>query len=256
MRITFNIRVLFEKPAIRLFQSSSRLISHFLVLLLMMLYFTPTVASNKYEYFESQLGLSYFKELTLGQYVNNNDKRIRKWVDDINVYVNGDLPPVLSSELNSVITEVDQIITVLQIKRVTSEDEANFFMFFGSGESYLDFEPDVRNKTALEDGMGSFTHMSKGSEIESVSIYYNWALVEDDVISKYILRKLFTHALGIPYQSPKYWDSIFAKHPFADVVNEYSSFDKVIISKLYSECVKAGMGKFELDYVLLNGCRL
>ena len=85
-------------------------------------------------------------------------------------------------------------------------------------------------------------------------MYIDLAIVEDNTYRKYGLRKLLSHSLGIRYQAPKYADSVFSSLPYREITLRYSNLDKTIIKKLYSKCVKAGMDKYELDDVLVNGC--
>jgi len=222
-------------------------------LLLLAFSFTPTLAADKsrFEYFESQLG--YFKQLTLGHYARNNIKRIMKWDNDINIIVNGNMPKSLSNELDSLIVEINHIIKGIRLKRVTSDELANYFIFLDSAEKYLNFDPNIPFEL-VEKGGVFYIYPNSNYEIINGSMYIDTVRFQDNVIRKHILRKLLTQSLGIPYESPKYVDSIFAEHPFAQIVIKYSNLDKSIINRLYNECVKAGMDKFELDHVLINGC--
>jgi len=224
-----------------------------LPLLLLTFYIVPAVGSDKYqfEYFESQLG--YFKQLTLGQYANNNDKRIIKWVNDINIFVKGDMPTVLSDELDSIIAELNHIVSGIQLTRVTSEEQANYTVFFGSAESYQKFDPNI-SRNILERAGAMIVYPNSDYELVSGSMYMDIDRYKGDIKRKHVLRKLLSQSLGIPFESPKYVDSIFAKYPFAQIVIRYSNFDKTIITKLYDKCVKAGMDKFEVDHALVNGC--
>jgi len=222
-------------------------------LLLLTLYITPALSSDKYqyEYFESQLG--YFKELTLGQYADNNDQRIWKWVNDINILMRGEMPTVLSDDLDSLIAEVNHIISPIQLRRVTSEEQANYFIFLGTAKTYLNFESSVSPEW-VETGIVYFINTNSGYEITNGSMYIDLAMFKQNIHRKYALRDLLSKSLGISFESPRYADSIFAAPPFKKITLEYSNFDKTIIKKLYSKCVKAGMDKFELDNALLNGC--
>ena len=234
--------------------------------LLLTFYIMPAVGSDKYqfEYFESQLG--YFKQLTLGQYANNNDKRIIKWVNDINIFVKGDMPTVLSDEIDSIIAELNHIVSGIQLTRVTSEEQANYLVITGSTETnYLNFHPNVPldsrerfgnflmypNSDPEKSVAGFLVYPNADHEIIYGSMYIDFDL---DKYRRHILRQLLTQSLGIPYKSRKYGDSIFFYHPSMDMVTRYSHLDKTIIDKLYDKCVKAGMDKFEVDHALVNGC--
>lgn len=227
--------------------------TYLIKLLFLTFYLTPAFAADKYrfEYFESQLG--YFKQVTLGYYATNNIKRIMKWKNDINIYVNGNMPESLRNELDSLIVEINHITKNVQLKRVYSEELANYFIFLDSAEQYLNFDPNIP-LDLIEKGGVFYIYPNSNYEIVNGSMYIDIIHFKDNLIRKHLLRKLLTQSLGIPYESPKYVDSIFAEHPFAQIVIKYSNFDKTIINRLYSECVKAGMDKYELDHVLINGC--
>jgi hypothetical protein len=226
-----------------------------LALLLLTLYITPALSSDKYqyEYFESQLG--HFKELTLGQYVDNNDKRIFKWVKDVNIFVNGDIPSSLSSEIDLLIVEINKIVSNVEFKIVISEEQANYFIFLGEAKEYVNFEPNM-TLDDLKSGGSFYLYPNSDYEIVNGSMYIDIARYKNSTVRKHILRKLLTRSLGIPYESRnhEYADSIFSGARYRKLIVSYSNFDKKIIRKLYSECVKAGMDKFELDNALLNGC--
>jgi len=224
-----------------------------LTLILFAFYLTPVHSADKYqyEYFEGQHG--YFKELILGRYANNNDKRVWKWVDDINIFVKGKIPTVLSRELDKIIVELNHISGPIRLERVASEDQANYFMFFESGEAYLRFEPNAPSKR-VEKGAAIYLNKNTDYEISNGSMYIDLAIFEDNTFRKYWLRKLLSHSLGTRYPAPYYVDSVFSSLPYREITLRYSNLDKTIIKKLYSKCVKAGMDKYELDDVLINGC--
>lgn len=209
--------------------------------------------SNKYQYehFESQLG--YFKTITMGQYADNNDQRIWKWVNDINIFVKGDISTLLSSDLDSLISEINHMISPIQLKRVDSEEHANYFIFLGSAKNYLNFEPNI-SPEQVESGNAYYIDANSDYEIISGSMYFDLILLKKNLHRKFILRDLLSKSLGTSFESRQYADSVFAAFPFKKLTTKYSNFDKTIISKLYSECVKAGMDKFEVDYALLNEC--
>jgi hypothetical protein len=219
------------------------------------LYITPSLSSDKYqyEYFESQLG--YFKELTLGRYSENNDNRVLKWVKDISIFVKGDIPATLDNELDSIIVDINNIVSNIQLKRVAVEESANYFIFLGSPEEYLSVDPSY-TVDMLEKGGAFDIYFNSDNGIVEGSMYINTTRYKNSKSMKSLLRKLLTGSLGFLYHSPnhEYADSIFSGAKYKKVILNYSNFDKTIIKKLYSKCVKAGMDKFELDNVLLNGC--
>lgn len=242
---------------------------HVLQLLLLTLYMVPAHGSDKFkfEYIEGQL--SYIKQLTLGQYANNEDKRIIKWVNDINIYIEGDMSAYWSDVLDSLIIEINHIIDTTQLKRVASEDQANYLIITGSAKKdYLNFHPNVPlnfgerfgNFLMLpnsdpERAIGGFLiYPNSDYEIIYGSMYIDFDMFGSNKYRRHILRQMLTQSLGIPYKSRKYSDSIFSNHPSGQVVIKYSNFDKTIIKSLYDECVKTGMDKFALDHVLINGC--
>ena len=226
-----------------------------LVLWLLTFLTSPAFSADKYqyEYFEGQLG--YFKELTLGHYANNNDKRVMKWVNDINIFVKGHMPYSLSSELDEIIADLNPLVAPIQLKKVSLEKQANYVIFIGSPKAYLDFEPSASRKN-VNYGAALSVHENSGYEIVNGSMYLDPDIFHDDFKMMSVFRKLITHSLGTRYRSPnyEYADSIFSGTRYREIIVQYSNMDKTIISKLYSECVKASMDKFELDHALINGC--
>jgi len=221
-----------------------------LALIMFVFYLTPVHSADKNQYFEGQHG--YFKELILGRYASN-DRRVWKWVDDINIFVKGGMPTVLSRELDKIIVELNHIADPIRLERVASEDQANYFMFFESSEAYLRFEPNALSKR-VEEGAAIYLNKNTDYEISNGSMYIDLAIFEDNTYRKYWLRKLLSHSLGTRYPAPYYADSVFSSLPYREITLRYSNLDKTIIKKLYSTCVKAGMDKYELDDVLVNGC--
>ena len=209
--------------------------------------------SNKYQYehFESQLG--YFKTITMGQYADNNDQRIWKWVNDINIFVKGDISTLLSSDLDSLISEINHMISPIQLKRVDSEEHANYFIFLDTVTNYLNSEPTIPPELRGTD-TAYFIDANSDYEIITGSMNIDPTIFKTNLHKKVVLRDLLSKSLGTSFESRQYADSVFAAFPFKKLTTKYSNFDKTIISKLYSECVKAGMDKFEVDYALLNEC--
>ena len=199
----------------------------FLALLLLTLYITPALSSDKYQYehFESQLG--HFKELTLGQYVDNNDKRIFKWVKDVNIFVKGDIPSSLSSEIDLLIVEINKIVSNVEFKIVISEEQANYFIFLGEAEEYVNFEPNITFDD-LKNGGAFYLYPNSDYEIVNGSMYIDIARYKSSTDRKHTLRKLLTRSLGIPYESRnhEYADSIFSGARFREPILSYSNFDK------------------------------
>ena len=228
-------------------------LSQLLLLLLLAVPITLAHSSDKYqyEYFESQLG--YFKELTLGQYADNNDQRIWKWVNDISIFVKGDISTLLSRDLDSLISEINHMISPVQLRRVGSEEQANYFIFLGTVTNYLNSEPLIPPELRSKD-TAYFIDANSDYEIITGSMNIDPTIVKTNLHKKFVLRDLLSKSLGISFESPQYADSVFAAPPFKKLTIKYSTFDKTIISKLYNECVKAGMDKFQLDHALLNGC--
>jgi hypothetical protein len=211
---------------------------------------TPSVGSDQHqdELIEGQLG--YFKELALGDYASNNDKRIIKWLDDINIFIEGDIPVSLRWELDSLIVEINNIISDIKLKVVTTEENANYYIFIGLAEKYRNLYPDATLDSLKTGGVFNI-YGNLDSEIIHGSVFIDLDSATSD-IGKFTLRKLLTHSLGIHHQSLKKEDSVFAVNRRS--IEGYSDLDRTIIETLYSSCIKAGMDKFEVDDALLDGC--
>ena len=241
-------------PPNRVRQSTDKsLLNKFNILilfLLMFFYIMSAVGSDKHRSEISENDSDYFKELTLGDYTVDNKNGIVKWVDDINIFIEGDMPVSLQRELDSLILEINLIISDVELKLVTTEAEANYYIFVNLAEKYRSLYPDS-TVGSLKTGGVFNTYGNLDYEITHGSIYIDLVTAESN-IGKFALRKLLTQSLGIHYQSRRYENSVFAVNRRS--IRGYSDLDQAIIRTLYSECVKAGMDKFELDNALLNGC--
>ena len=160
------------------------------------------------------------------------------------------MPASLHRELEPLILEINQILSDIELNIVTIEDEANYYIFVNSAEKYLEFYPDTRVESLKTGGVFN-TYGNLDYEITHGSIYIDLDTAESN-IGKFTLRKLLSHSLGIHHQSRRYENSVFAVNRRS--INGYSDLDKIIIERLYSKRIKAGMDKLELDNALLNGC--
>ncbi|NJO03602.1 MAG: DUF2927 domain-containing protein [Bacteroidia bacterium] len=100
--------------------------------------------------------IAYFMEIALGSEYGGRDQVIRKWSDDIKIYpvfpTNArqfmqpkKLDQALLKELDKIIVELNNLIPNPEIKRVDQKSKANFVIYFGKAQDYVQsLEPQAK----------------------------------------------------------------------------------------------------------------
>ena len=174
--------------------------------------------------------ISYFNEIARSNEYSDQDKGlVCKWESDVNIFVTGEKPSELISELNKVVGELNYIIDPININIVNNKSDANFIVCFGSQEDYHNVAPSAVKYT--ENNWGLFM-VNTGKVIRRGSMYVDIYRCTNLDGQKHLLREELTQALGLFNDSYKYDNSIFQQA--WTTTTDYAPIDVKLIEMLYN----------------------
>jgi hypothetical protein len=186
----------------------------------------PVVEDNNY----TEEEISYFNEIARSSEFSDQDKGlICKWESDINIFVTGDNPSELVSELHKIVGELNNIIDPINIRIVDNESDANYIVCLGSQYDYNQLVPSSAEHT--EDNWGLFM-VNAGQVIRHGSMYVDIYRCKKLAGQKHLLREELTQSLGLFNDSYRYDNSIFQQS--WTTTTEYTSMDVKMIEMLYN----------------------
>ncbi len=199
----------------------------------------------------SEEAKKFFMEIATGSEYGSELTMIKKWADDIYIYVDGDKVPYLMAELSKVVDELNELITEIEIKLTNSKTKSNFTIYFGPGEDYArNIEP--LSAPYVKNNWGLFwCKWDKNYEIQNSTMYVDYKTAEKEytqISARHILREELTQSLGLMNESVTYRSSIFYAN--WSTTTAYNRIDREIIQMLYSKNIKAGMNKDEVIQAL------
>jgi hypothetical protein len=159
-----------------------------------------------------------------------------RYKKDIKIYYNGNVSDELIMELNKIVSELNELIDIVNVELVDQIDSSNVYLFFGSGEEFinsLDVTQSKKNRLyrLIKSNWGIFsTNESWGTIIDS-KVFVDTDRNKQLVRQKHLLREELTQSLGFPNDSYEYEDSIFQQK--WTEVTEYSDLDREIIKLHY-----------------------
>lgn len=170
--------------------------------------------------------IEYFNDITLNSEFDESRETAFKWTRDMKIYVDGKKPEYLMSELSRVVGELNDIINTINIKVVSSLNQANYIIYFGS---HTDFKGkyDLGNPQHLESNWGYFETYSY-----SGLMYVDLVRNGDETSHKHLLREELTQSLGLFNDSWDYPESIF--YQGWTTTTEYAPIDRELIDMLYN----------------------
>jgi len=175
----------------------------------------------------SQEAKDYFKEICLNSENGESFKDASKWDKDVKIYVHGYCPDYMMTELDDIVSELNDLIDPINIEVVSNKSEANTFLFLGSDGGFQQEYPIVGGRDLSRTG-GYFLVKSN-----KAYLYVNMVRTGNDTqAQRSILREELTQSLGLYNDSWKYPNSIF--YQGGNDVTEYSDLDKEIIQMLYN----------------------
>lgn len=191
---------------------------------------------------------NYFKEVALGSEFGNTPQNIRKWNSDMRVYMKGDEIPYMETEMEEIISELNQMLDPITITMVDDELDANYIVYLGSGDNYV-AEIESNASPYVDENLGFFwVYWDSGNIIYRGSMYVDVFEVVDQDAQRHLLREEFTQSLGLMNDSEENPSSIF----FANwtTTTNYAPIDEEIIQLLYNTPIEAGMDGTQVDQVL------
>jgi hypothetical protein len=170
----------------------------------------------------------YFDEIVMySEFSDSRRKSPFRWTTDMNIYIDGEKPDYLISELYQNIVELNDLIDPIQIRLVDQKQDANYIIFLGSKTEFA-YQYSSIDKNKLERNWGYFeVYPNSGVmyvDLERTSFNYE--------AQKHLLREELTQSLGLLNDSWKYPESIF--YQGWTTTTAYSEMDKRLIDMLYN----------------------
>ena len=192
--------------------------------------------------------IGYFKEIALGFEFGNASEITRRWETDVNIFVAGVTSPALSTELNLIINELNELIsTNVQVRIVSDQSESNYFLYLGDHISYSTLYPEIASAAVNNWGLFS-VYWNTSQEIIRANMYVDTEranLLEQ----RHLLREELTQSLGLAKDSDRYDNSIFSGS-FSVKTTNYSAVDAELIRLLYHPDMKIGLGSGSAETIL------
>ena len=177
----------------------------------------------------SDESVKYFNSVATKSEFSSGKFQPHRWRKDMKIYVKGDKPDYLMSELNKIVGELNDIINTINIKVVNSESESNFVIFFGGQSGYNEICSSSIGLT--EHNYGLFV-VSGGVSIGGGSMYVDTERSSTTSAKKHLLREELTQSLGLFNDTYDYPNSIF--YQGWTETNQYAPIDIELISMLYN----------------------
>jgi hypothetical protein len=171
----------------------------------------------------------YFDEIVMySEFSETRRSSPFRWTTDMKIYVDGEKPDYLMSELNKIVTELNDLIDPITIRVVNRKQDANYIIFFGTHIEFANLYS-LMDKSKLERNWGLFeVYPNRGImyvDIERTSFDYE--------AQKHLLREELTQSLGLLNDSWKYPESIF--YQGWTTTTEFTEIDKRLIDLIYNK---------------------
>jgi len=171
----------------------------------------------------------YFKKVAYGNEFNSGNTSLKKWSQDVKIYVVGDKRDYLMSELKDIVSELNGLISTINITIVSNESDANLIVLFGSAQEYNEFESNSVGYT--DQNQGLFIVYGR-EELTHATMYVDIERTSTNDGQKHLLREELTQSLGLCNDSYDYPESIF--YQGWTETTEYAEIDKELIQMLYN----------------------
>jgi hypothetical protein len=192
--------------------------------------------------------VDYFKEVALGFEFGNESKITRRWEGNMKLFIGGKPTPALLAETNRIVGEINDLANnEFNVEVVGDSLQSNYYIFFGSGNSYAAIFPAQSSFVASNWGLFSVSYPSSGVLFKGhMYVDINRAnLIEQ----KHLLREELTQSLGLARDSDLYPESIF-QQSFSTKTTEYAPIDRDLIRLLYHPKMKVGLDRDQVDKLL------
>lgn len=168
----------------------------------------------------------YFNEVAYGREFNQISGSLYKWDTDMKIYVDGEKPEYLMSELRKIVSELNYIINPIDIKIVSSKSQSNYVIYFGDDNTFKQ-RYNLYSPGLLDHNWGYF-ELYYGTGVMYVDLYRTRNIES----RKHLLREELTQSLGLVNDSYKYPESIF--YQGWTTTTEFAPIDRELIDMLYN----------------------
>ncbi|WP_142784931.1 DUF2927 domain-containing protein [Changchengzhania lutea] len=183
-----------------------------------------------------------FLDLAFNQEFGGGSEELRKWNNDISIYIVGNAPTETMNEINVIISEISDLNTDLKVRLVQDMDNANLILFLGLKPDYIvDIEPSALG--LAEDARGFANILWNTSfEIVKASICIDVINNPDLSTQKHIIREELGQAFGLINDTVLDDTSMF--HETIENSN-YSETDLEFMTLMLSNSLEPGMCQSE-----------
>ncbi|WP_018479759.1 DUF2927 domain-containing protein [Pontibacter roseus] len=189
----------------------------------------------------------YFLKIALGSELGQSSAVIRKWSQDMKVFVPDSSNTELMTELKRVMGEINGLSQSIQVKRVMTMQEANYVIFLSDKDTYARHEPNAA--AYVDNNWGLFwIYWTSGHTLTRGSMYVDVVRNTDINCMKHLLREELTQSLGLMIDTEDYAESIFYQR--WTCTPSYAEIDKKLISYILNPKIQSGMGRAEVIQVL------
>ena len=200
--------------------------------------FYEQTENSKSDYTDKEI--EYFTEIALGSEYGSNVQVIRRWDSDIKIKINGNPNEKDLQTLNQVISDINEIIG----------DKINLSLVDSNQNIDINFVP-LSDFSICNAAPGNYGYFNC-KWINNVIYECDICIATDDVLLQeersHMIREELTQSLGLMNDSLEYRDSIFYEE--WTYTQKYLEIDKKMIEILYSDKIKPGMVKQEVESVL------
>lgn len=193
--------------------------------------------------------VNYFKEVALGFELGNASEITRRWESEMKIFVGGNPSPDLLEELSKIISEINSLSTTrfFNIDIVNDTLQSNFYIYFGSGNSYAAIFPSQASLTPSNFGLFTI-YWNGNNELFRGHLYVD-IFRANQTEQKHLLREELTQSLGLGKDSYLYPESIF-QQSFSTKTTQYAPIDKDLIRLLYHPRMNIGLNSIQVDPLL------
>lgn len=189
--------------------------------------------------------IEYFKDIALGFEFGSASEITRRWENDVNLFIGGNISEANSNEINKIKDEINELITTnISFNIVNDSINSNHYLYIGLPDHYNSIFPDnsinqIGSFWLYWDSNNSFNN-SRAFIDSRVSI----------TLQKHLLREELTQSLGLAKDSYTYPESIFYQDQ--SLTTEYAEIDKELIKLLYHPDMSTGLNASEVESVILE----
>jgi len=188
--------------------------------------------------------VDYYRQVALGAEYGDLSPVVHKWTEELSVFVSGEPVPADREELDHVIGELNRLVAVPAIERVSRRELANVEVHFAPESTFADVLPQY-----VSGNRGFFWFWTGDSnEIVQAMILIDNTDATSQLERDHLIREELTQALGLPNDPPAYSESIFG--PGGPTPTEYATIDRTVLEIHGLPDIQPGMTGEEVRDVL------